>query len=773
MKYRFIAVIICLVLLLLSACKEDEQQQSGVSTLSTAHFDMYTYLREDAVITADLIDAHINALTVHDDRIYICYQGYDAGGQNKIAIMSIFADGNVQQHAQIPFKDIIQVRDFRILSDGNFAMVAEQWVFLDDNIAINYMEYDYEGNELFHKNFNGLPLSRNRHWVRQAVITENGNIVLSVAHEQDNYIYLLHKNNDDVTSLKMNAGSLNESMIARLTDERVFVTDVESGEIVLREIDFAGRGWGEIYPVTGNQLYKLFPAGDDTAYDLLMSDRIDLYGFNLETRKQEILLKWSETGIYDLAGSMYTGSFNSGNLFVINRNRGMHEEAYILSPVLRSETPVTEKTTLILGGLHITDEIRMAAAQFNKTNPDYFIEVDEYAGPGGDMDAGLARLQIELMTGRGPDILYDWSRNFPAPALYMDLYPFIDADKEINRSDFFPNVLNAMESPDGCLYRLSTDFDIDTVIGNKETIGYIENWTPAELIKLIEDSAHLSHPFGSRVTGGRILYDILSFFIDWDNYAVDFNDDSVTDILNVTKLLPVEPDMTRFFESPFLYILRNEQVLNYVWFRNFSDFQGYSEVLGDNFYIIGNPTPKGGVSYIRMTDSLGINSATEHADGAWEFLRGYLLPEVLSDEESIDRLEHSFPLRIDAFETLLDFAQSPPVLVLKENGDIFLDDNGEPVPVPRNLFRMTERIGDDLIGSVHELYSMTDETAALLRWMIESAQSPGRRISRELNDIIESDLDAFYAGSTTAEHTARVLQNRIQIYLSEQQLLNR
>jgi len=67
-----------------------------------------------------------------------------------------------------------------------------------------------------------------------------------------------------------------------------------------------------------------------------------------------------------------------------------------------------------------------------------------------------------------------------------------------------------------------------------------------------------------------------------------------------------------------------------------------------------------------------------------------------------------------------------------------------------------------------ELYAMSDETARNLYAFIESAIPIGGSIGDELWEVIKGDLADFYAGVRSAEETARIIQNRSQIWLSEQ-----
>ena len=84
------------------------------------------------------------------------------------------------------------------------------------------------------------------------------------------------------------------------------------------------------------------------------------------------------------------------------------------------------------------------------------------------------------MAGNMPDILSVAEsipyRQLAAKGLLEDLYPYIDADEQLSRSDFFPNVLSAMEL-DGKLYAACAGFAVETAVGASSVVGDTPGWT--------------------------------------------------------------------------------------------------------------------------------------------------------------------------------------------------------------------------------------------------------------------------------------------------------
>ena len=95
-----------------------------------------------------------------------------------------------------------------------------------------------------------------------------------------------------------------------------------------------------------------------------------------------------------------------------------------------------------------------------------------------------------------------------------------------------------------------------------------------------------------------------------------------------------------------------------------------------------------------------------------------------------------------------------------ENGNIRLDENGEPVEISKGGFSY----GD---GPMIEVYAMTQEQYDTVNGLIENTNRI-MRYDQSLMEIINDEAGAFFAGEKTAEETAQLIQNRVQLYMAEQ-----
>jgi len=137
---------------------------------------------------------------------------------------------------------------------------------------------------------------------------------------------------------------------------------------------------------------------------------------------------------------------------------------------------------------------------------------------------------------------------------------------------------------------------------------------------------------------------------------------------------------------------------------------------------------------------LAISTTSTNQEAAWRFVRRLLLPDAPLFGEA-------FPLRIDRYEALIAEAMTPQLN----------HETGEEHP------RFYVYIYEGLSVPV---FAMTEAEAGDLRAIVESA-SLISRFDEALWNIVEEELQPFFAGDRTAVDTARIMQNRIQTLLSE------
>ena len=120
---------------------------------------------------------------------------------------------------------------------------------------------------------------------------------------------------------------------------------------------------------------------------------------------------------------------------------------------------------------------------------------------------------------------------------------------------------------------------------------------------------------------------------------------------------------------------------------------------------------------------------------------------------------YGLPSNRQAFEKELKAAATPEYET-DEAGEVLLDENGEPIEKSRGGMAT----GDGLTVSFYALSQSQVET--LRRLVSQEAQTV--QINATLLELIEQEVQAYFEGRKTAEETARLIQSKAGLYISEQ-----
>jgi ABC-type glycerol-3-phosphate transport system substrate-binding protein len=312
--------------------------------------------------------------------------------------------------------------------------------------------------------------------------------------------------------------------------------------------------------------------------------------------------------------------------------------------------------------------------------------------------------------------------------------------------------MGAIEAPDGSLPAISNGFRIETIIGMANVAGDIKSWTFAEMLSLVEqtENSDITFILGEWMTAERFLDIALEFsgndFINWPEKTSNLDSVEFIQLLEISSRLPnvMAPWDYNNLTSPITRMLNGEQLLDIIDLNNIHNYQMHTAMLGDDIVALGLPSHSGGSHLIHIPSGFAINTNSTQKDVAWSFIRQFLLPDVSQDE-----LIGGFPLRLDLFEEMIIEAKTPLFEV---------DEDGKEVETPK--------IGMGQADFMVWIYALTETEEHGLRAIVENAHILGSSNETVMN-IVREETTTYFAGGRSAADTARVLQNRIQIFLYE------
>ena len=478
----------------------------------------------------------------------------------------------------------------------------------------------------------------------------------------------------------------------------------------------------------GQELFKIGPMDrvrpGSGPYDFFLVSDVLLKGVDLTAGTITTLLKWEDCG---LEGMVQDVTWVDENTYQVSGYDLIGDGVRYLDVTKVPEDQVPEKTPIRLAvpcsegrmamGMDWSsslDSITVdAITNFNLTNETYRIEAVPYAS--------AQELQL-MMTTEPPDLIW-WDDDFQNPpqmadyarrGLLTDLEPLIEADPDLDNSDFFPNVVEAARDLGGGLYMLPVLFYLRTLTAPAEYVGTEMGWTCADLFAVAQ-----TMPENMAVMSGMTRWEMLDYLMDAniqrfaDQAAgnCDFRNQDFYDLLTLCRDYFPETD-----GNPGESLLTMTTQLG-----TMGCF--YADTLGpmkeQGYTLIGFPGAGGNGMIMNFGEMCSICALGPQPEGAWAFYRTLLGYDYQYAAASINLCA-----RIDA-----QYARE----------EWFLTYNG----------------------------SCTEEESLEARALIEGVQCLAL-FNSPIEAIVTEEVGAFFAGDKTVEETAAIIQNRAEIYLAEQ-----
>ncbi len=515
----------------------------------------------------------------------------------------------------------------------------------------------------------------------------------------------------------------------------------------------------QAYPVAN--AYNLTVGGGD--YDFYYTNGSNFMGYKLETGKSEKVLNWINADV-DPGDVSTAFVLEDGQIVTLSSEWDEKTNENTTSIVMVSKVPASslpQKTVITMGTMYVDWNLRRMIVKYNRTNPDYRIEVNDYSeyNTEEDYEAGLTKLNTEIMAGNVPDILNLnglSTGKLAAKGILADLMPYLENDPEL-KDQMFDNVLKALMSG-GKLYRTASSFNIETVMGASSIVGDKPGWTLAEFNAALKQMPAGCEPFSQGTTRDSILSWCLSMemdqLVDWSTGVCAFDQPVFTEILKFANQFPQDMDWENMeWEDETERIASGRQMLMVNYLNDFESYQMYEAIFGGDATFIGFPTSEGTGNVMSFDDSgFAICARSKNKDAAWQFLRNLLTREYQEE------YTWSLPTNRLAFEKKLQDAMTPEYQ-RDANGNFILDENGEKIEISRGRWGW---------GSLEvEIKALTQAQADKIMELVNTTTKV-QNYDEELMQMITNEAEAFFAGQKSAEDVGRLLQSKMTIYINEQ-----
>lgn len=545
---------------------------------------------------------------------------------------------------------------------------------------------------------------------------------------------------------------LRDGSVGVVTNAPAATADGSYG-MVLKMIDTATKSWGKELPVP-NSVWNTSDGGEK--YDFCYTDSSSLYGYDTTTETYEKILTWLNCDV-DGDTVRFSTIQEDGNVFALAQDYSDSGDASfdIITLVKTPRSEVKEKTTLRLATMWLDYNLKKQLLKFNKTSPDYRIEITDYSeyNTDGDYNAGATKLNTEIISGNIPDMIdisYLPYKQYAAKGLLEDLYPLIEADSEIKKDSFVPGVIKALET-DGKLYQIATSFGVMSIIGSPAVVGNEMGWTMADMQRIIAEHPEADYPFGMYMDRRSIMQMLcmmnMDQYMDWQTGECSFNSPEFKNLLTFAKSFPEEIDYEKEGEGVSMETLIQDGRQLFAFFNasDFQNFQYYKAMFGGAITFKGFPSATGSGNIAQIGGGLAVTTSCKDKDGAWQFLRSLLT------EEYQDNLSWNYPIVQASYDKKLAEAMKQ---------EYTIDEQGNRVPVSSGGMSMDG-------GITVDFYAITQQEADQINALINSIEYMVTNDDSLLN-IINEEAAFFFSGEKSVDQVAEVIQSRMTIYINEQ-----
>lgn len=658
-------------------------------------------------------------------------------------------------------------------SNGNLWVMESGWYGYYDGDPDNYENYkdlgrvtllrqlDETGAEVHRVDLTDLGADQEYFYISGTAVSQSGDIIVA-ADGDDPCIYVL--GTDGTVKSQENIQGWVERLIA-LPDGSVLLKGYFDSKSGVRTVGTDNKlGPALEMPQSFLDSYSIFPGSGD--YQFYYNGSNDnFYGHKAGATEDDVILNWLNSDV-DSSNLQTVIPQEDGNLLALSstwQENGQKVELITMTPTPANKVP--QKTTLTLACQYLDDNLRRAALDFNKKNSDYRVTIVDYSqyNTEDDYEAGLTKLTTEILGGQVPDILM--TGNLPidrymARGLLEDLYPYLDADKELGGRDaIVPSALKSLEV-DGKLSQVAANMYINTLAGSAETLNGMTSWSPTDMLALSQ-----TLPNGGQTLLGPnyCREDILrlfvafdtSYYINWTTGQCNFDGEDFVSMLEFAAGFPSEDEINARYDDPnyewesdMARIKRGEQTLLQI---NVSDFiYGFAEAkyaFGEtNTTYIGFPVAEGNGHVASFDTGLAMSATCKNKDGAWAFIRT-ILTEDYQNENA-----WAIPTNQKVFDEELKEACTP---------EYYTDPvTGEQVEQSKGGIGW----GD---GEVLEVYALSESDAQAIRDLVNAVDRT-TNYDESILDIIVEEAAPFFAGQKTAQQAAELIQSRMSLYVNEQ-----
>lgn len=368
----------------------------------------------------------------------------------------------------------------------------------------------------------------------------------------------------------------------------------------------------------------------------------------------------------------------------------------------------------------------------------------------------VQKINAQMLSGKGPDILQLGSipyRKYADRKLLLDLKELMENDPSFDKNRYYTNIFDALEYKDK-LYVIPLEFYYPALVTNT---GFLKeqsikvndrNWTWNDFIDIAGkatkdiDGDGKMNIYGLPTIVSENLFEYISAsldksFIDYENRKAYFTSAKFIDLLKMCKNMAEES-----FINPDITVFNTQQggiVFSPCSIGDFSIFYSNWLINANEVSFYRYPTSNNNISTFKVKEMYGINSRTKYKKVAWEFIK-YLISEEIQGYQKLYDIPVNKKAREIRSKDILKEAEDD----INKFGILY----GYQVTLPSEIKKQ-------LIDNINKLNEIIPK---LNNCNLNDIQ---------VEQIINKEIKQFFSEKQSAEETAQVIQQKVEMYLNK------
>ncbi len=528
---------------------------------------------------------------------------------------------------------------------------------------------------------------------------------------------------------------------------------------ILAEVDFEK---GKLTELAGDfPAVSGFSADPLGQYEFLIYDGRKAFGCSLpggtggSPGEMTELFTWGDSEVNGYFVSRF-GALEDGRYFCTVEDWQHDDRGIVLLTRTRWEE-APRRENIVLASVGGGGDLAALAVGFSRNSDAYHLTVKEYDSLTDLYNALLAKEPVDLIDLSGVDV-----EKLAGQGVLEDLAPWLEQSGALGAEDFLEGILNAYTF-DGILTGIPESFTLRTVVG--DGAGGTAGLSLEGLL-----GAAGRHPGAlplGETTREEMMRYLLMFneetFIDWEAGQCHFDSEQFGEVLEMLRSFPEASgdnpaggsgsgDFGRGDSASLPTMIQDGQVLFAVAdLYGLDTYQLYEGMFGGNAACVGFPTPEGkGGTLLFPQNAYGIAAGSGNKAGAWKFIEGVLTRmDVEGMEKEEVYKEYTLPNRLP---------------VLKRIWNMMTEYRME-ADSERRADRFPIKIFDD--GWSFQHHALTQEEIDVVLGLLKEAVPAFTVEDDAALSIINEEAAAYYSGQKGLEDVVKVIQNRVQLYVSE------